>query len=347
MSAQTTPPTPAPGQWAPDVEVEPVGPAWRSSVGWRPSGPTPAELALGATAGAWARAAAPIIAEPLAELFARSMGATRRPHVADDEIKGRGDPGWFGPDSATWRVHGDSSMLVSGFAALALQTLHPRALAGVVEHSAFGTDFMGRVSRTGEYVQTVSFGPSEAAARATRLLPRIHDRVVGTTPDGRPYSANEPELLDFVHITQFIATAAAHRRFGANPLDDAGLDRYIAENARVGAALGVPAPPTSWDEAMEALDRHRPRLAMGEQASEGLRFLAEPPFLPAAARPVWKVLHTGAIASLPPAARRLIQARRPSPLDMAMCRALVRTLGALLPPNPVIGEARRRVELAP
>lgn len=344
MAVVDTPPEiPAgPGQWSPDVEVEPVGPWWRPSVGWTPPLPSPAEVAAGAAAGAWARAAAPLLAKPLAAAFGRMMGGERMPPRPDEEIEGWGDPGWFGPGSATWQVHDEASMMVSGFTALALQTLHPRALAGVVEHSAFGDDFMGRTRRTGEYVMNVSFGTSEVAERYTRMLPRMHARVTGITPDGRPYDANEPELLDFVHVTQFVATASAHRRFGSHPLDRAGLDRYIAENARVGEAVGVVSPPRSWDEAMAALDRHRPRLAIGEQASEGLRYLADPPFLPAAAKPVWRVLHAGAMASLPPFARRLMGLPRPNPADMAACRALVRTLGALLPRSPLVDEAYRR-----
>lgn len=331
-----------PGRWAPDVEPTPVGPAWRDSIGWVPRTASPPELAAGVAAGAWARTAAPLLAEPLLAAFGRMMGGERMPRRADDEIPNMGDPGWFGPGSATWQVHSDASMMVSGFTAFALQTLHPRALAGVIEHSSFGDDFMGRTRRTGEYVMQVSFGDSDTAARYTEMLPRIHSRIVGVGPDGRPYDANEPELLDFVHVTQFVATACAHRRFGAHPLDRAGLDRYIAENARVGAAVGVVSPPESWDEALAALDRHRARLAVGEQASEGLRYLADPPFLPAPARPVWRVLHTGALACLPPFARRLMGLGRANPADLAACRALVRTLGAMLPESPLVDEARRR-----
>jgi len=310
---------------------------------WRPALPSPLELTLGAAAGAAARIAAPLVAEPLADAFGRALGGERPVPRLAEEIEDRGDPGWFGPDSPTWRVHGDTSMIVSGFAAFALQTLHPRALAGVVEHSAFDGDFLGRTRRTGEYVLTVSFGTSRQAERATAVLPRIHDRVVGVAPDGRPYAANEPELLDFVHVTQFAATVAAHRRFGAHPLSDAELDRYIAENARVGAAVGVVDPPRSWAEAMAALDRHRPSLAVGEQARLALDYLAAPPFLPAAAQPVWRALYSGAVACLPPFARRLIGGPRVTPADLARCRALVRTLGALMPPPAVAVEARRRV----
>ncbi|NLV56031.1 MAG: DUF2236 domain-containing protein [Acidimicrobiales bacterium] len=342
MAVVESVPSAGPNQWHPEVEPSPIGPDWRDSIGWVPHVPTPPELAAGVAAGAWARAAAPVIGPVLLRGLGQMMGGERMPRRADHEIPNLGDPGWFGPESATWRVHSDSSMMVSGFTAFALQTLHPRALAGVIEHSAFGEDFMGRTQRTGEYVMQVSFGDSDTAARYTAMLPRVHASVTGIGPDGRPYDANEPELLDFVHATQFVATASAHQRFGARPLDRAGLDRYIAENARVGRAVGVVSPPESWDEALAALDRHRARLAIGEAASEGLRYLADPPFLPAPARPIWRVLHTGALASLPPFARRLMGLGRPNPADLAACRALVRAFGALLPTSPLVDEAHRR-----
>ena len=41
-----------------------------------------------------------------------------------------GDAGLFGPDSVTWRVHANLSMLVGGIRALIVQTLHPLAMVG-------------------------------------------------------------------------------------------------------------------------------------------------------------------------------------------------------------------------
>ena len=68
-----------------------------------------------------------------------------------------GDPGLFGQGSATWQVHADAAMLIGGVRALLLQTMHPLAMAGIAEHSAYRTDPMGRLWRTSEYVGTTSF----------------------------------------------------------------------------------------------------------------------------------------------------------------------------------------------
>jgi hypothetical protein len=69
-----------------------------------------------------------------------------------------GDPGLFGPDSVSWRVHSDLSMLVGGVRSLLVQALHPLAMTGVARHSNFRDDPLGRLARTGAYVGVTTFG---------------------------------------------------------------------------------------------------------------------------------------------------------------------------------------------
>ena len=80
--------------------------------------------------------------------------------------------GYFSPDSVTWRVHSDASMVVAGIRALLEQALHPAAMAGVAAHSNFREDAWGRLQRTGDYVSTLTFGTREevdADRKSTRL----------------------------------------------------------------------------------------------------------------------------------------------------------------------------------
>ena len=65
--------------------------------------------------------------------------------------------GYFSPDSITWRVHSDPSMVVGGIRALLEQALHPEAMSGVASHSNFREDAWGRLQRTGDYVGTLTF----------------------------------------------------------------------------------------------------------------------------------------------------------------------------------------------
>jgi len=329
-----------------------VSPPLPSSVAtepWIPPTPSLVETAAGAAAGAWAALGAPVLVR-LVRFGLSPLGVSR--HGSLPPRNGEGteadrDPGWFGPDSVTWRVHADTSMLVAGMTAFALQALHPRAMAGVWDHSAFGGDFFGRTRRTGEFVQGVVYEPSAAAEQRCAGLRRIHDRVVGHTPDGRPYSAGDPELLEWVHVTEYLAIASANRRFAARPMTRAELDVYVAEVARVGSAVGVVEPPRSWAELDATFRRHAPELGVGEQAATAVRFLEDPPFLPAAARPPWRAVWAGTLACLPPLGRTLLRTSEPPLPEVAACRALVRAVGRLLGEPLPLRHARRRLGIEP
>lgn len=308
---------------------------------WIPPTPTAPELVAGVVSGTLAALASPV----LTLAVARALSGLADDRPAPDPTVDAGDPGWFGPDSVAWRVHADPSLLVAGVAAFALQALHPLAMAGVAEHSSFSEDFLGRTRRTGQFVQGVVFGSSAQAERMCRTVSRVHERVVGITPDGRPYAANDPDLLHWVHVAEYVAIAAANRRFAVRPLSRDELDRYSHEVARVGAGTGVVDPPRSWAEMCAALERHRPMLAIGEYAAAGISFLDDPPIIPGPAMPVWKAIWSGAIASLPPVARRLLRLPDPSLKDLAACRVVLRVLGANGAPPPGLVLARRRLDL--
>src|SRR5256885_2073082 len=120
------------------------------------------KTAAGAAAGAWAAVGTPVLVHLVRRGLARLGVSGDAELAALAAADGHGDPGWFGPDSVTWRVHADTSMLVAGMTAFALQTLHPPAMAGVWDHSALGGDFFGRTRRTSEFVQGVVYDPTPA-----------------------------------------------------------------------------------------------------------------------------------------------------------------------------------------
>lgn len=313
---------------------------------WVPPGPTLTELLWSTAASTGTVLGRPVVTWALGVAF--GGGPPRRPPTAPPPDAELGDPGWFGPDSVAWKVQADTSMFVAGIVAFALQLLHPLALAGVVDHSSFAEDFTGRVQRTGEFLQGVTYGSGPEAARRCAQVRRVHRRVVGMAPDGRPYDAADPGLLEWVHLGEYLAIAAAYRRFGAYSLSAEELDRYVAETRVVADALEVLSPPATWAELDAALQRHRPALAVNEQTMGALRFLARPPGLPAAARPLWRTAWAGAISCLPPWARHLLHLDDPSSLELVACRSMVRSLGALAgkPPPLLAAEARLGLDQA-
>lgn len=210
---------------------------------------------------------------------------------------------WFAPDRPVRRVNADASMFVGGLRALLLQSLHPLAMAGVAEHSDYRGDPWGRLQRTSTFLATTTFGCAADAQSAVDHVRRIHEYVHGVAPDGRPYRASDPHLLEWVHIAEVDSFLLAHQMYGAAPLDQAGRDGYVADMAVVATALGVPEPPRTERELRDRIDDYRPELRGTPAAREAARFLLLTPPLPLPARPAYGVLAASAVAMLPVWAR--------------------------------------------
>jgi len=168
-----------------------------------------------------------------------------------------GDPGLFGPDSVTWKIHSDfPAMMAGGICALMLQTLHPTALAGVWDHSDFREDVLGRLRRTTAFVAGTTYAPTAGAEGLIEQVRNIHRRVRGTAPDGSAYSADDPELLTWVHVTEMWSFLQGYRRHVAPDLDRALADRYFDETRCIAEALGareVPGSAAAVDQYFEAV----------------------------------------------------------------------------------------------
>jgi uncharacterized protein (DUF2236 family) len=244
--------------------------------------------------------------DPVEALRTQIAGSVRR--LVAGEADGvvhldldRDDPGMFGPTSATWQVHADIAMLIGGVRALLLQSLHPLVMAGVADHSAYRTDPLGRLHRTAAFIGTTTFGTTQQANEAIALVRRIHTKVNGHAPDGRPYRANDPHLLAWVHLTEVDSFLLAVRRYGTGSIDAATADRYVAEMAEVGERLGGRELPRARAELRAGIDAYRPELGgrstaccsprrsascpAGPAASSGSRACRSPKPSPCGARP--------------------------------------------------------------
>ena len=217
-----------------------------------------------------------------------------------------GDPGLFGPDSVTWRVHSDGAMLIGGIRALLLQIMHPLAMAGVADHSDYRHHPEARLARTSQFVATTTFGTTEQAHQAAAIVKRVHTKVVGTAPDGRPYSASDPHLISWVHHAEVDSFLAAYQRYGSQPLTDAEADQYVDEMAVINELLDGEPPAHSVAELRAYFERMRPELTVGRQGRDAARWLLFPP-VPVAVRPAYGVLAPAAIGLLSPEARRALR----------------------------------------
>ena len=207
--------------------------------------------------------------------------------------------GWFAPDAPIRRVHSDASMFIGGLRALLLQSLHPLAMAGVAQHSDYRVDPWGRLQRTADFLAATTFGTSAEAQQAVDRVHRVHIHVVGNAADGRPYSANDPHLLAWVHLAELDSFLAAHDRYGEIPLIGGERDHYVADWAIVARALGVVDPPETEDDLRRHLRAFRPELRGTAEARAAARYLLLQPPLPLATRPAYGMLAGSAVALMP------------------------------------------------
>lgn len=262
-----------------------------------------------------------------------------------------GDPGLLGPKSPAWQVHADPSMFVGGIRALLLQAVHPLAMAGVADHSDYKRQPLRRLQRTAMFIRDTTYGNTQQVESAIRRVRLMHNRVTGHAPDGRPYAANDPALLRWVHCAEIDSFLAAHQRYGERPLTARQLDRYVDDMAEVALRLGADWVPRSYGELQEYLEGMRPELAAGEQAKETAQWLLSTPAHPSGWLPQM-VLNIAAIGLLPAWVRRdlgLVLTPWVDPVDLIdplavqpAAAALVRTIGWALAPNPVRAAAQRR-----
>ncbi len=265
--------------------------------------------------------------------------------------------GFFGPESVTWRIHADPAFSVGGIRALLLQALHPVAMGGVDTFSeGFRTEPWARLTRTAEYVATLTFGTRREALRAVRRVQGIHRGKSGTEPTtGRRYSVDDPDLLLWVHACEVDSLLSVARRAGV-PLTDAEADRYVAEQVVAAELVGCTpgdVPATVADLARYFADV-RPQLALTEPARQAYRFIVLPPMptwvqVLTPARPAWAGLASLGVATLPRWARTMYGLPGlgiTEPATTAAVRAFRRSTLAVPPrvrENPILRAARQRV----
>jgi uncharacterized protein (DUF2236 family) len=257
----------------------------------------------------------------------RSLGVPADPPPRAERV---GDA-FLPPGGMARRVHGDlPSMVVGGLAALLLQTLHPLAMAGVADHSNYEEDAIGRLRRTAAFVGATTFGTVEQAARSIEEVREVHRRVHGRAPDGRRYSANDPELLTWVHVAEMSSFLAAAERYGPHSFRPDERDRYFAETGVVARSLGARWVPETADEVEAYFKRIRPELYAGPQAKEARDFLLRGVARKPQDRAVYTGIVTAALAIVPRWARAelgiptlpLVDDVVIAPLGRAFCGAL-------------------------
>jgi uncharacterized protein (DUF2236 family) len=274
--------------------------------------------------------------QPLARAYDRALPE----HPADD--------GLFGPRSVVWRVHRDRSFPLAAVRSLMVQALHPLAMAGVAEHSTWREDPFGRLAATSGYVLTTTYGDTASAMAAAGWVRKIHQRVRGTDPEtGLPYSAEDPDLLLWVHAGMVDSIVSVVQRYGRG-LEDDEADRYVAEMVRFAEIVGVPrdAVPRTVASLRDYIESVELRQAT-PAAKDAMAVVLDPPGLSEETRELWRDLGRVAVGTLPAWAREMYGFAAPPPevMEREPVRQLLGALDLAFESLPGVLDARRRIEL--
>jgi len=260
-----------------------------------------------------------------------------------------GEPALAPAGGVSWRVFANPvSLFIGGVAAVLLELAEPSVRSGVWDHSSFRRDPSMRLRRTGYAAMVTVYGPRSTAETMIARVVRMHEKVHGETPSGRPYHANDPELLDWVQATAVFGFCEAYSRF-ARSLSAEEKSAAFAEGQAAARLYGAAHAPTSWQEWEHLLGAMAPRLEGSPILTEFLDIMAGAAILPTAARPLQRLFVRAAVEITPEPVRSLPQLQRRG-LRRGEA-ALVKALGALaervpLPGMPPSLAARRMKALA-
>ncbi|HEU4319877.1 MAG TPA: oxygenase MpaB family protein [Acidimicrobiia bacterium] len=226
------------------------------------------------------------------------------PYPLKNTLEYRGDPGVLGPDAVSWRLLADVAAFAGGLRGLLIQAAHPEVVAGVGDHSRYRDDPFGRLSRTSAYVTATTFGAGPEVENAVTQVRRIHRVVKGTSSRGIPYDASDPGFSAWVHNALTDSFLVANQAYGGFPLHPAEADRFVTEQARIGALLGADPMPLTAKGLSDWVANH-PDVAPSPEMRDVVEFLTNPP-LRAGVKAGYLVLLEAAVATIPDRLRSVL-----------------------------------------
>jgi uncharacterized protein (DUF2236 family) len=219
--------------------------------------------------------------------------------AAVDFCRPVGEPALVAADSVSWRVFKNPiSLFVGGVVAVILELADPAVRSGIWQRSTFRSDPLGRLRRTGLAAMVTVYGARSVAEPMIAGIVRMHSRVTGQLPDGSAYSANDPDLLTWVHVTATYGFAAAYSRY-VTPLNRAEIDAVYREGGPALHLYGASAAPRSQTDATALFDARRGRLEASPIVFKFLEIMAAAPAFPRSLSWLQRLLVRAAVDLVP------------------------------------------------
>jgi len=189
--------------------------------------------------------------------------------------------------------------------------LHPKALAGVWDHSDVTEDQLGRLRRTARFIAVTTYGHRDKAEAAIARVKAIHEQVSGTLPDGTSYRATDPWLLAWVHVAGAVNFLDGWRRYAEPRMSRADQDRYFAESGEVARLLDADPVPQTREQAERLIAEFRHELRADERTQAFRKLVLDAPAPSLHEAPVQALIMNAAVDLMPPFAREMHGLSRP------------------------------------
>jgi uncharacterized protein (DUF2236 family) len=265
-------------------------------------------------------------------------------HSSVDFLRPAGEAALVPADSVSWHVFKNPlALFVGGVTAVIMELAEPRVRAGVWENTTFRSDPLRRLRRTGLAAMVTVYGARTVAEPMIARVRRMHDMVAGTTLSGKPYRANDPELLNWVYATAAYGFVHAYHTY-VQPLSSLQRNSYYAEGVPAAVLYGATSAPRSEADLELVFEGAANRLERSGIVFEFIAIMRSAPILPLFLRPAQDLLVRAAIDLTPRWLRRILA------LDGQGLHAweseVVRHIGAfadrlVLESNPAVQACRR------
>ena len=248
------------------------------------------------------------------------------------------DLGYFGPDSVSWQVHREVTVLFGGARAVLMQAAHPLVIAGARATGFYERNPWKRLQRTLILTYTITFGSVAEAHAAADRINDVHKRIHGTDDvTGLPYDALDPDLLLYVHAC-LVDSALLFEELTVGKLDDAGRQRFHEEQMLAAELVRIPReiiPPTVPALRAYLQDVYDSGILRATDSARAVADLFRDPPKDAEWRPVLRGVSRLAFGTLPPSLREMFDVEPSRIQRAAMAAAFTATKLArpLLPPR--------------
>lgn len=237
-----------------------------------------------------------------------------------DYTRPRGAPGLTAPDSMTWQVFKNVVVMgVGGICAVLLEFADPAIRTGVWEHSSFSRAPHRRLKRTATAAMVGAFAPATAAREVIGRINIMHAGIVGVTPAGEPYTALDPELVNWVSATASWSFINAYDRL-VRPVEESCRQRFFSESAPIARLYKVTDPLQTSDHFRQMLEARLPRFEPHPIQAEFLMKMISGEAIPGIPGSLTKALVATALDILPPDVRRRVDLAGMAPASSLQTR---------------------------